>query len=198
VTTHPTGPENRERSATSVGPREPAGGHQLTDWLVGLVRSRDYGTLAELRRPSLDRPAHIQAGWFTFPHSKVFPQVAFLFAVFHRGAVEPSKGSGSLGTAARRIGSSLGYGPDDAGAARLMDRLSASRRPPLRHLQHAIARLRSCDATPPYWPTLADDLVRWSAGSADVRYQWAVDFYRPSKFATRNPSPTEKTKESLT
>ncbi|MGW5063014.1 type I-E CRISPR-associated protein Cse2/CasB [Streptomyces sp. NPDC004096] len=195
------GTANRNTVASSAPPRELARSEQLTQWLISLVRSRDYGTLAELRRPSISQNAHIEAGWFDPGHREVFEQVAFLFAVYHRGAPEPSRGYGSLGAAARRIGTSLGRGPDDAGASRLMDRIVSSRRPPLRHLQHAITRLRSCDEPPPSWSRLADDLARWTNRQARIRYHWAVDFHAPPKTTTRNnktPTPTTTTKDTLT
>ncbi|MFD5469484.1 type I-E CRISPR-associated protein Cse2/CasB [Streptomyces sp. NPDC127105] len=192
---------NQIAVADSTESRELARSEQLTQWLIGLVHSRDSGKLAELRRPSISQNAHIEAGWFDPGRREVFEQVAFLFAVYHRGAVEPSKGYGSLGAATRRIGTSLGYGPDDAGASRLMDRIVASRRPPLRHLQHAITRLRSCDAAPPSWPRLADDLARWTDRQARIRYHWAVDFHAPPpKTAARNNKTTTMTtpKDTLT
>ncbi|MER5769113.1 type I-E CRISPR-associated protein Cse2/CasB [Streptomyces sp. NPDC001985] len=156
-----------------------ASGRRLTAWLAGLVRAREYGTLAELRRPTLSENAHIRAGWLDESRREVFEQVAFLFAVYHRGASSPSYGWGSLGTAARAIGTGARRGPADPGAQRLMDRVVASRRPPLRHLQHTIARLRSCDRPPPSWAGLADDLARWGERDARIRYHWAVDFHAP-------------------
>ncbi|WP_326771207.1 type I-E CRISPR-associated protein Cse2/CasB (plasmid) [Streptomyces sp. NBC_01591] len=185
--------------ADGAEPREPARSQQLAQWLVGLVNSRDYGRLAELRRPSVSERAHIEAGWIDEERREVFEQVAFLFAVYHRGAAEPSWGYGSLGYAARRIGSSIGRGPDDAGAGRLMDRIVASRRPPQRHLQHAIARLRSCGEPPPSWARLADDIARWSDRQARIRYRWAVDFHAPPPKAARNTrTTTTTTKDTLT
>ncbi|MFF6955027.1 type I-E CRISPR-associated protein Cse2/CasB [Streptomyces sp. NPDC008317] len=184
--------DGAERAAGTEA-RDRARSEQLTRWLVGLVRSRDNGTLAELRRPTVSQNAHIEAGWFDPSRRAVFEQVAFLFAVYHRGAVEPSWGYGSLGTAARRIGTSLGYGPDDAGAGRLMDRVVSSRRPPLRHLQHTVARLRSCGKPPPSWAQLADDLARWSDRQARIRYHWAVDFHAPSPGTGARSSRTTRT-----
>ncbi|MEV4033763.1 type I-E CRISPR-associated protein Cse2/CasB [Streptomyces umbrinus] len=194
------GTTNRN-AADSAEPREPARSEQLTRWLLGLVISRDYGKLAELRRPSVSQTAHIEAGWFDPGRREVFEQVAFLFAVYHRGAVQPSRGYGSLGSAARRIGTGVGRGPDDPGASRLMDRIVASRRPPLRHLQHAITRLRSCDQPPPSWSRLADDLARWTDRQARIRYHWAVDFHAPPPRTTaRNngTTTTTTTKDTLT
>ncbi|MEE1768757.1 type I-E CRISPR-associated protein Cse2/CasB [Streptomyces sp. JV185] len=185
--------------ADGAEPREPARSQQLAQWLVGLVNNRDYGRLAELRRPSVSERAHIEAGWIDEGRREVFEQVAFLFAVYHRGAAEPSWGYGSLGYAARRIGSSIGRGPDDAGASRLMDRIVASRRPPQRHLQHAIARLRSCGEPPPSWARLADDIARWSDRQTRIRYRWAVDFHAPPPRAARNTrTTTTTTKDTLT
>ncbi|MFJ5843295.1 type I-E CRISPR-associated protein Cse2/CasB [Streptomyces shenzhenensis] len=195
------GAGNRNTLADEAHERGPVRSELLTQWLVGLVNSREYGKLAELRRPTISQNAHIEAGWFDPRRREVFEQVAFLFAVYHRGAVEPSRGYGSLGAAARGIGTSVGRGPDDAGASRLMDRIVASRRPPLRHLQHAITRLRSCDRLPPSWSRLADDLARWTDRQARIRYQWAVDFHAPPPRPTaRNntTSTTTTTKDTLT
>jgi CRISPR system Cascade subunit CasB len=193
-------PATTKRNAAVDSPesREQARSEQLTRWLIGLVNSLDHGRLAELRRPTISQNAHIEAGWFDPTRREVFEQVAFLFAVYHRGAASPSKGYGSLGTAARRIGSSLGRGPDDAGAARLMDRLVASRQPPLRHLQHAITRLRSCDVPPPSWSRLADDLARWTDRQARIRYHWAVDFHAPLPRSTTRNNRITTTKDALT
>ncbi|GAB3654308.1 hypothetical protein GCM10027589_12920 [Actinocorallia lasiicapitis] len=155
-------------------------GQQLETWLTTLVRNRDYGELAKLRHAGLETPAHIMAGWFDLDQRELFAQVAFLFAVYHRGMSSPSPGTGSLGAAARRIGSSIGRGPNDPGASRLVERVVASRRIPWRHLQHAIVRLRSCEEPPPSWAQLAADLGRWHDRKARVSYRWAVDFYNPS------------------
>ncbi|MFD8915661.1 type I-E CRISPR-associated protein Cse2/CasB [Streptomyces sp. NPDC059575] len=188
--THATTPDPSARPAQ---PREPSSSELLSRWLIGRVRSRDTATLAELRRPTLSQRAHIEAGWIDDERREVFEQVAFLFAIYHRGAIQPSWGYGSLGTAARRIGSSLGRGPDDAGATRLMDRILASRKPPLRHLQHTVARLRSCDQQPPSWSQLADDLTRWTDRQARVRYHWAIDFHAPSKTSRTTPTARSTT-----
>lgn len=167
-------------SPNTLSPQAPSESAQrLTRWLTGLVRSRDYGSLASLRRPTLKEKPHILAGHYDEGRHEVFEQVAFLFAVYHQGAARPEWGRGSLGAAARRIGSGLGRGPEDPGASRLMDRIVASRRLPLRHLQHAVVRLRSCEVAPPYWPTLADDMAAWGDRKARVSYQWARDFYAP-------------------
>jgi CRISPR system Cascade subunit CasA len=192
----------RTTAPPGAEPREPTRSQELTQWLVGLVNSRDYGRLAELRRPTISQNAHIEAGWkagrYDEERRKVFEQVAFLFAVYHRGAVEPSWGYGSLGHAARRIGSSIGRGPDDAGAARLMDRIVSSRRPPLRHLQHTITRLRSCGEPPPSWARLADDLARWTDRQARIRYGWAVDFHAPPPRTVRYDKATPTTEKDIT
>lgn len=195
------GTANRDSILDGTEAREPARSEQLTQWLLGLVNSRNYGKLAELRRPSISQNAHIEAGWFDPTRRDVFEQVAFLFAIYHRGAVEASRGYGNLGAAARRIGTSLGRGPDDAGASRLMDRIVASRRPPLRHLQHTITRLRSCGEPPPSWSRLADDLARWTDRQARIRYRWAVDFHAPPRRSTatnNRTTTTTGTKDTLT
>lgn len=168
-------------------------GEQLTVWLVALVRSREYGKLADLRRPDAETEARIMAGWMDPAHREILELVAFLFAVYHRGSSQPSYGSGSFGTALRRIGSGDQRGPADPGAARLMERITASRRLPDRHLQHAVARLRSCEQRPPAWAQLTDDLIRWNDRRSRVRYGWAVDFYEPARQPSRRGStaPTE-------
>lgn len=194
--------EGQPAKPSGTETREPGRSQELTQWLVGLVNSRDYGRLAELRRPTISQNAHVEAGWKAGwndeKRREVFEQVAFLFAVYHRGAGEPSWGYGSLGHSARRIGSGVGRGPDDAGAARLIDRIVSSRRPPLRHLQHAITRLRSCGEPPPSWARLADDLVRWTDREARIRYRWAVDFHAPPSRARAPRAVPTTPKDSLT
>ncbi|GAA2344979.1 type I-E CRISPR-associated protein Cse2/CasB [Streptomyces kunmingensis] len=160
-------------------------GEQLTAWLISLVRSREVGKLADLRRPHAETEARIMAGWVDPANRETLELVAFLFAVYHRGSSRPSYGSGSLGTALRRIGSGDHRGPADPGAARLMERIAASRRLPVRHLQHAVARLRSCEQKPPAWSQLTDDLIRWNDRRSRIRYGWAVDFYEPARQSSR-------------
>ncbi|MFI2077629.1 type I-E CRISPR-associated protein Cse2/CasB [Streptomyces triculaminicus] len=166
-------------SASTQAWEEKAPSERLTAWLTALVRNREYGHLAELRRPHMRTNTHIRAGWFNPEQREVYEQVAFLFAIYHRGASKPSYGYGTMGDATRRIGSSAGRGPDDPGAARLIDRIVASRRIPWRHLQHGVARLRSCDQAPPSWSQLADDLSQWSDRQARIAYRWAVAFHTP-------------------
>lgn len=177
--------EDADRPSSYAPEGEP--GEHLTSWLVSLVRNREYGQLADLRRPHLTTTAHIRAGWFspTRDQREIYEQVAFLFGVYHQGRPTPSYGFGTLGEAARRIGSSAGRGPDDPGAARLIDRIVASRRIPWRHLQHAVARLRACDQRPPSWAQLAEDLSRWNDRKARIAYEWAVDFHTPPPRAGR-------------
>ncbi|MEV7270949.1 type I-E CRISPR-associated protein Cse2/CasB [Streptomyces bacillaris] len=156
------------------------GGDQLTAWLMSLVRNREYGKLAELRRT---RPtdSHIRAGWFApEEHREVYEKVAFLFGVYHQGVAVPLRGKGSLGEAARRIGDGSGRGPDNPGAQRLLSRVVASRRLPWRHLQHTVTRLRSCEQPPPSWSRLTVDLTRWHDRKARIPYLWTVDFHEPS------------------
>ncbi|MEV6685106.1 type I-E CRISPR-associated protein Cse2/CasB [Streptomyces sp. NPDC051130] len=167
-------PDGGSRAWEEKSPAE-----RLAAWLTTLVRNREYAQLADLRRPHTRTNAHIRAGWFNAEQREVYEQVAFLFAVYHRGMSQPSFGFGTLGDAARRIGSGAGRGPDDPGASRLIDRIVASRRVPWRHLQHAVARLRACDQKPPSWARLADDLARWNDRKARISYHWAVDFHAP-------------------
>ncbi|MFD7550449.1 type I-E CRISPR-associated protein Cse2/CasB [Streptomyces sp. NPDC059578] len=158
----------------------------LTDWLVSLVRGRRYGELADLRRPAAHTHTLIRAGWYAPPGAdrENYEYVAFLFAVYHRGMSKPTRGSGSLGAAARRIGGPEKRGPDDPGATRLVDRIVSSRRVPHRHLQHTVARLRACEQQPPSWAGLVEDLERWGDRTARIAYGWAVDFHEPRN--TRN------------
>ncbi|MEU9107162.1 type I-E CRISPR-associated protein Cse2/CasB [Streptomyces xanthophaeus] len=169
---------------------------RLAAWLTTLVRNREYAQLADLRRPRVRTNAHIRAGWFNPEQREVYEQVAFLFAVYHRGMSQPTFGFGSLGDSARRIGSGAGRGPDDPGAARLIDRIVASRRVPWRHLQHTVARLRACDQKPPSWARLAEDLALWNDRKARISYRWAVDFHTPP---TRSGSAgkSDKTADTL-
>ncbi|MER7413090.1 type I-E CRISPR-associated protein Cse2/CasB [Streptomyces cacaoi] len=166
------------------GPGENAFPHDsaaLTTWLTTLVRNREYGALAELRRASCSTNAHIRAGWYGGDrHRDLFERMAFLFAVYHRGHSLPSYGHGSLGAAARRIGDGTGRGPDNPGAQRLLDRIVASRRIPWRHLQHAVTRLRSCEQAPPSWTELTEDLIKWNDRKARVAYWWSVEFHTPA------------------
>ncbi|MEV6164625.1 type I-E CRISPR-associated protein Cse2/CasB [Streptomyces sp. NPDC052052] len=159
----------------------PTGPELLTDWLVSLVRDRRYGDLADLRRPAASTSTLIRAGWFAPPDAdrEIYEYVAFLFAVYHRGVHRPTRGYGSLGSAARRIGGPAGRGPDDPGAVRLFDRIVSSRRVSHRHLQHAVARLRAGEQQPPSWTGLVEDLGRWNDRTARIAYRWAVDFHEP-------------------
>ncbi|MYQ77923.1 MULTISPECIES: type I-E CRISPR-associated protein Cse2/CasB [unclassified Streptomyces] len=153
----------------------------LTAWLASLVHNNDYASLAELRRPRVQREPHFRALWYspTEAQREIYGQVAFLFAVYHQGRGKPDFGYGSLGEAARRIGGGAGRGPDDPGAARLVDRIVSSRRIPWRHLQHAVARLRSCDRHPPSWARLVDDLCLWHDRKARISYEWGAAFHMP-------------------
>ncbi|MYX40463.1 type I-E CRISPR-associated protein Cse2/CasB [Streptomyces sp. BBFR109] len=173
--------------STGAGPEQlrfPHDSAALTAWLAALVRNREYGTLAELRRARVRTPAHIRAGWFGGDdHRDLFERMAFLFAIYHQGRPTPLYGHGSLGAAARRIGDGVGRGPDNPGAQRLLDRVVASRRIPWRHLQHAITRLRACDQPPPSWTGLTEDLIKWNDRKARVAYQWSVEFHTPPEAA---------------
>ncbi|GAA2372934.1 MULTISPECIES: type I-E CRISPR-associated protein Cse2/CasB [Streptomyces] len=184
-------------------PTEPVpeyqGGEQLTAWLTSLVRNREYGKLADLRRL---RPTdtHIRAGWYA-PAEKqreIYEKVAFLFGVYHQGRSVPSYGTGSLGAAARRIGDGTGRGPDNPGAQRLLARLVASRRIPWRHLQHAVTRLRSCEQPPPSWVLLTEDLTRWHDRRARIAYGWSVDFHEPHVRSRNRPSRPQTRKDMST
>ncbi|MFJ3206081.1 type I-E CRISPR-associated protein Cse2/CasB [Streptomyces sp. NPDC086989] len=195
--------EQDPESTRAAPPSEHPPAEQLARWLVSLVHNRDNGTLAELRRPRAKEDAHIRAGWYApvEEQREIYERVAFLFAVYHQGADRPHKGYDTLGGAMRRIGSRVGRGPKDAGASRLNARIVSSRSIPWRHLQHAVARLRSCEQGPPAWSLLVDDLVRWTDREAKVRYRWAVDFHTPwraTKTAARKTAaPTKATSETL-
>ncbi len=178
-------PRLTEQKPSTVADQErptfPHDSAALTAWLTTLVRNREYGTLAELRRARVRTNAHIRAGWYGGDdHRDLFEQVAFLFAIYHQGRSTPSYGHGSLGDAARRIGDGTGRGPDNPGAQRLLDRVVASRRVPWRHLRHAVTRLRSCDQPPPSWTGLTEDLIKWNDRRARVAYRWSVQFHTPS------------------
>ncbi|MER6393152.1 type I-E CRISPR-associated protein Cse2/CasB [Streptomyces sp. NPDC001523] len=193
------GPESAAYGERAWEEKPPA--ERLTAWLTSLVRNREYGHLAELRRPRVRTNSHIRAGWFNPEEREIYEQVAFLFAIYHRGVSRPSYGFGSLGDATRRIGGGVGRGPDDPGAARLIDRIVASRRIPWRHLQHAVARLRACDQAPPSWAELADDLTRWNDRKARVAYRWAVDFHTPARrtgTASKNDHTAATSKKGTT
>ncbi|MGC5000754.1 type I-E CRISPR-associated protein Cse2/CasB [Streptomyces sp. DT195] len=177
----------------------------LAAWLVSLVHNRDYASLAELRRPRVQKEPHFQALWRspTEAQREVYLQVAFLFAVYHQGRSKPTVGYGSLGEAARRIGSGAARGPADPGAARLVDRIVSSRRIPWRHLQHAVARLRACEQQPPSWARLVDDLTRWHDRKSRVPYEWGVAFHMPpariaADRAVPAPAATPAGKDSTT
>ncbi|MBT2478165.1 type I-E CRISPR-associated protein Cse2/CasB [Streptomyces sp. ISL-94] len=174
------------QAETKPAPETSESSAALTAWLASLVHNRHYGSLADLRRPRVRKEPHFRAIWYspTEEQREVYEQVAFLFAVYHQGRSKPAYGYGSLGEAARRIGSGAGRGPDDPGAARLVDRIVSSRRIPWRHLQHSVARLRACDQPPPSWARLADDLSRWHDRKARVSYEWAVAFHMPPSRST--------------
>ncbi|MEU3221693.1 type I-E CRISPR-associated protein Cse2/CasB [Streptomyces sp. NPDC006976] len=171
----------------------------LTSWLASLVHNHDYASLAELRRPRVHREPHFRALWYspTEAQHEIYGQVAFLFAVYHQGRPKPDFGYGSLGEAARRIGSGAGRGPDDPGAARLVDRIVSSRRIPWRHLQHAVARLRSCDRHPPSWARLVDDLSLWHDRKARISYEWGAAFHMPPARTAPSTAAADLEKDSL-
>ncbi|MFC9295722.1 type I-E CRISPR-associated protein Cse2/CasB [Streptomyces sp. NPDC057011] len=161
------------------GPEASESSAALTAWLASLVHNHNYGALADLRRLRVRKEPHFRAIWYSpsQEQEEIYEQVAFLFAVYHQGRHEPVYGYGNLGEAARRIGSGAGRGPDDPGAARLVDRIVSSRRIPWRHLQHTVARLRACGEKPPSWARLADDLSQWNDRKARISYEWAVSFH---------------------
>ncbi|MFI6644934.1 type I-E CRISPR-associated protein Cse2/CasB [Streptomyces sp. NPDC050504] len=176
------------------------GSEQLAAWLGSLVRNREYGKLAELRRTK-PTDTHIRAGWFAPAEPdqrEVFERVAFLFGVYHQGRAVPSYGRGSLGEAARWIGDGVGRGPDNPGAQRLLARVVASRRVPWRHLQHTVTRLRACEQPPPSWVQLADDLTRWNDRKARIAYGWSVDFHRPRTQSRGGPHKPNTRKDPST
>ncbi|MBQ0827881.1 type I-E CRISPR-associated protein Cse2/CasB [Streptomyces tagetis] len=179
-------------------PRFPHDSAALTAWLTTLVRNREYGALAELRRARGGTDAHIRAGWFGGDdHRDLFERTAFLFAVYHQGRPVPAYGRGSLGAAARRIGHGTERGPANPGAQRLLNRVVASRRVPWRHLQHAVTRLRSCEEPPPSWTGLAEDLIRWHDRKARVAYRWSVDFHTPPARDLGAPNETTTRKDTI-
>lgn len=76
-------------------PPAPPPGQQLTGWLCGLVRARQYGQLADLRRPTALTEARLTAANLAPSEDTrdVFERVAFLFARYHAGRLEPSPDS---------------------------------------------------------------------------------------------------------
>ncbi|MEU6866774.1 type I-E CRISPR-associated protein Cse2/CasB [Streptomyces sp. NPDC046876] len=191
-------------TGTHSGTSESSAALALTAWLASLVHNHDYASLAELRRPRIQREPHFRALWYspTEAQREVYGQVAFLFAVYHQGRPKPAFGYGNLGEAARRIGGGPGRGPDDPGAARLVDRIVSSRRIPWRHLQHAVARLRACEQQPPSWARLVDDLNQWHDRKARIPYQWGVAFHMPPARAglarTTDPTAAASTRKDST
>ncbi|MFF4921229.1 type I-E CRISPR-associated protein Cse2/CasB [Kitasatospora sp. NPDC001261] len=172
---------------------EPSPGKQLTAWLCGLVRARQYGQLADLRRPVAVTQARLIAANFA-PSEETrpaFEHVAFLFARYHAGRLDPSPGRGDIGAALGRIGTGVGRGQANPGAVRLLDRVVASRRVPWRHLQHVVERARSCDTVPPSWEVLTEDLAGWSARGRPVQYRWARSFYTPT-YTPETPTSTPR------
>jgi len=155
---------------------------RLAKWLYALVYGREYGVLADLRRPAAVTRARLTAAAYAPIEAQraTYEYVAFLFARYHAGKSTPSPGFGTTGDALRRIGSPGARGIKDPGACRLLERLAASRRLPTRHLQHAIERCRACDVAPPNWVRLIDDLCAWGERDAQVRYEWARSFYTPT------------------
>lgn len=183
----------------TVRPSFPHDSTALTNWLTTLVRNREYGTLADLRRARNPTNAHIRAGWYGGDeHRELFERVAFLFAVYHQGRPVPSYGYGSVGVAARRIGDGTGRGPDNPGAQRLLDRVVTSRRIPWRHLQHTVTRLRACEQYPPSWTQLTDDLIRWHDRKARIAYRWSVEFHTPATRGGAAPSKQTTRKDATT
>ncbi|MFF4010688.1 type I-E CRISPR-associated protein Cse2/CasB [Streptomyces sp. NPDC001717] len=191
-------------SGPGTSPSTSEGSAALTAWLAGLVHNHDYASLAELRRPRVQREPHFRALWYspTEAQREVYGQVAFLFAVYHQGRSKPAFGYGNLGEAARRIGSGTKLGPEDPGAARLVDRIVSSRRIPWRHLQHAVARLRACDqqrpTAPPSWARLVDDLNQWHDRKARIAYEWGVSFHMPPARAAAARTGTTPTAAAST
>ncbi|WP_310729090.1 type I-E CRISPR-associated protein Cse2/CasB [Streptomyces sp. N2A] len=185
--TPPTTPPEDERTPTK----------KLSDWLTSLVRGHQNGTLADLRRPNARTVPGMIAASFAGPDATpeqrdVYRQVAFLFAVYHRGSTRDKAmpGIGTMGAACARIGTATGRGRKNDGAVRIMHRLLASsRRIPWRHLQHAVERLRSCDAAAPNWQQLTNDLTTWLTDPDPVADQWGADFFTPT-YTSNKPKTT--------
>ncbi|MEZ0076304.1 type I-E CRISPR-associated protein Cse2/CasB [Planotetraspora sp. GP83] len=157
---------------------------QLVGWLAGLVRSRDVGALADLRRPQANTVPRLLAGNLAYGDPAgivVFERVAFYFARFHAGRSEPHIGWGNLGRAMRNIGGKNAKGPDNDGCVRLINQILVSRQPPWKRVQHAIDQLRADNARPPSWQQLATDLRRWTDPARSAQHDWAHDFYLPPK-----------------
>jgi len=174
---------------TEPTPSRPPGA-QLAGWLGGLVRSHNTGALAALRRP--DPPQRIEhhyraASFAPNPEEEPYYQLtAFLFARYHAGATAPRPGFGDMGAALRRVGNGATRGPENPGVKRLLTLITASREVPVRHLQHAIDRVRSHNSAPPAWDLLPEDLARWKQRGRPVADAWGRSFYTPS-YTNRNP-----------
>ncbi|WP_431775455.1 type I-E CRISPR-associated protein Cse2/CasB [Streptomyces cucumeris] len=191
-------PELRRIIADAPPQDERPPAERLNAWLRGLVHSHEYGTLADLRRMPAPHRRHravpvrarLLAAQFapTEDQRVVYERVAFLFARFHAGASQPSAAYGNMGDALRKVGTSAGRGPRDPGATRLLDRLTAAREIPWRHLQHAVERMRAGDTAPPSWAGLVDDLAAWKSREHDVPVAWARAFYTPT-FTKKNGNP---------
>lgn len=169
----------RDHSRSPVLPPSP---EKLTQWLSAIVYGREYGLLADLRRPSAVTRARLTAAACAPLEQQrpIYEYTAFLFARYHAGRPRPHAGFGTMGDALRRIGTPGHKGAKDAGACRLLDRLVASRQIPKRHLQHGIERCRAGDVAPPNWTRLVTDLCTWTDRNHDVRYEWARCFYTPT------------------
>lgn len=167
----------------------------LAGWLASLVESRNHDLLKGLTVPGhhFEAEARSQARQFApaQKHEGGYLLTAKLFARYHRGIPTLDRvrifGSGDLGAACRRIGSSRSQGARDPGVQRLFRLLVASS--PLHkveptYLFQAIDRLRATRAVPPHWATLADDLAAWGTGDV-VRDRWGASFYTPGVQARR-------------
>ncbi|MFF7415426.1 type I-E CRISPR-associated protein Cse2/CasB [Streptomyces lydicus] len=159
----------------------------LAHWLAAMARSGNTGAICDLQRPHQPSEALALAGRFATDEKDrpAFEFTATLFAQYH--AALPWRdsirhyGSGDMGAALRRVGSGALRGPSDPGCDRLFKQLVGPGALPWRHLQHAIARLRSADRFPPSWSQLARDLSTWSSPDREVQHRWARSFWAPRR-----------------
>jgi hypothetical protein len=104
-----------------------------------------------------------------------FALTAKLFAVWHQGRSAASEGYATQGIG--RWVHQLGV--RDPKAKRLISRIiAADTEDELNHALTALAAMRTRRS--PHWATVLTELLRWAdpATRADIRFDWARDFYR--------------------
>ncbi|MGW3327552.1 type I-E CRISPR-associated protein Cse2/CasB [Streptomyces virginiae] len=189
-------------SATTVAPAVPTDGSRaLAAWLADLVSSRNHTLLKALT--VTEHPFTVEAEAMATRFAPTDADrgahllTARLFARYHRSipTTDPVRifGSGDLGSACRRIGAGRDRGARDPGVERLFRLLvMTGRKVEETYLMRAMERLRTANAVPPHWATLADDLAGWTRGK-DVRERWGESFYTPGARARRKAAATTPT-----